>query len=86
MEGKKVDSSEELTIWLPSELLSQVSELIADDESLNDLVVGSIAHELERRRGRRAMDDIARIRAKIRQRGASQHDSTTLIRELRDGN
>ncbi len=74
-----------LTIRFPAELLARARGLKEDGESLNDLVVAAVEHEVGRRQGLAAHQDILRIREQVRARTGVHPDPTPLIRALREG-
>lgn len=80
-----MSSRSAITVRLPDELLAEAREAKSERESLNDLVVEALEHEVRRRQGWKAYEEIGRLSEKIfRERGA-QPDSQPLIRALRDG-
>lgn len=74
-----------MTIRFPEELLDAMRDVKADDESLNDMVVTTLAREVARRRGLELFEEINRYREQIRARVGLQPDSTELIRAFREG-
>ncbi|MBV9281177.1 MAG: hypothetical protein JOZ41_13935 [Chloroflexi bacterium] len=76
---------EPITVRFPSTLLDKARGVRAERESLNDLVVAAVEHEVSRREGLRAYDAILRLREEVEAGSGLQPDSTSLIRALRDG-
>ncbi|MHB8574120.1 MAG: YlcI/YnfO family protein [Dehalococcoidia bacterium] len=74
-----------MTVRIPSELLSEAKQFKKDGESLNELIVTALANETKYRRGKRATDDIKRIREEILATSGPQPDATPMIRAMRDG-
>ena len=76
---------EALTIRFPEEVLALAKRVKAPDESLNEFVVRAVEDVARRRRTREALDAMRDLRQRIATRTGIQSDSTTLIRELREG-
>jgi hypothetical protein len=86
MEGSSmVETRDSFTVRFPRELLDQARSVKDGRESLNDLVIEAVAHEVRRRQGLSAYEEIVRIRAEIEAQTGLQEDSTRLISLLRGG-
>lgn len=76
---------ENVTVRFPAELWAQAKSLKMDAESLNELVVEALEHEVQRRRALSAHQRIQARRGAIQKRTGPQPDAVGLIRSLRTG-
>jgi hypothetical protein len=80
-----IDRREAITVRLPAGLAARVRGVRSAAESLNDVLIEAVEREVRRRQARGAYDSITRLREEIlRERGVSG-DSSSTIRELREG-
>lgn len=80
-----MEAREAMTIRFPHGLLPQARGVKSEQESLNDFVVEAVEHEVRRRQGLAAHEEIQRLRDEIRARTGLHPDSAPLIRALREG-
>lgn len=80
-----MERREALTIRFPLNILEGARETKSEGESLNDLIVKAVEHEIRRRKSMDAHEGIMRIREQIRARNAVLTDSVPLIRAMREG-
>jgi hypothetical protein len=80
-----MQSRDALTVRFPPALLSKARELKTEYESLNDLVIEAVEREVRRRQGLQAYASIMRLYEGLKCRTGLQPDSSSLIRELREG-
>jgi hypothetical protein len=85
MEVLAVPEREVLTLRVPSQLLACARNVKTDDESMNDLIVTALEHEVRRREGLTALAAIDELREQIYARTGVQPSSVPLIRALREG-
>lgn len=72
-----------VTLSIPTDLLNQASELREVSESLNEMIVEAIAHEVQRRRVMLAHQRIVARSYEIEAKTGIQPGSVELIRQLR---
>lgn len=75
---------EAMTVRIPADLLAEVRRLKSERESLNSVVIDALTHELRRRRGLKAVDEIERLAEEGRKRHGVLPSSVDLIREMRE--
>lgn len=79
-----MESRGAVTVRLPSQLIDDARRLKASGESLNELMVEALRHELRRRQGIQAYARIQRIRGHVEARIGTQPDSVAIVRGLRE--
>jgi hypothetical protein len=74
-----------LTVRMPRELLDAMKAVKHDDESLNDMIVALVEHEVARRQGLEVFNAVNALHERILAESGRQPSSLPLLRAMREG-